>query len=383
VASEDEVCESLLGLNVHEILLSAEGVLLLYGDGGSTKTTLSVDLAVHAAAGLAWLGLFTIPRPLTVVLLENEGSRATFRLKLRGKAATWTGPPFIERVYVYTDPWPEFSFADESLSAGLAQFLAERNVDLLIAGPLVELGARGAGTPDDVTEFGRHLNHFRAQVGRPLAIVLLHHENKGRDVSGAWSRFPDSLVRVTSEEHGRTDLHFRKTRHSSRTHGAKLTLRWLVDEEGFEVVNSDFRDRAAEQAVRDADALAWLVNYVSELPGLARGRVEQAFQDRHGGHGRNVARRVIDRQLQLAASPPPPDENGEKILLVAGPGARPHGTYLYVFDSFSPPATQLFGENGDNRQPLVSRHSPPPIGIGGEAARSGERSSGETEWNRP
>jgi hypothetical protein len=58
--------------------LIAEGsAAILYGDGGTGKTTIAVDLGCHLAAGDDWLGIL-VPRPVRVLLLEAEGPRPQF-----------------------------------------------------------------------------------------------------------------------------------------------------------------------------------------------------------------------------------------------------------------------------------------------------------------
>jgi hypothetical protein len=384
IAAEEEACESLLGVEGDETLLPADGCMLVYGDAGSGKTTLSLDLAAHAAAGMPWLDLLTIPRPLTVAMIENEGSRPRHRLKLRRKSETWEGPPFVERVHIYADPWGEFTFADDRCRESLAAFLNENEVDLLIAGPLVELGASGAGTPDDVSTFSGYIADLRHRLDRRLGLVLIHHENKAGDVSGAWSRLPDTLVQVQELERERTALYFRKARHSSRAHGARVTLAWITESEGFKVVDSDFDDRDTERSQEDAEALAWIVEYAAEQSGLPRGKVEIAYQEAHDGKGRNRARRVIDRQIQLAADPTEATRTGEPILLAVISGENRTGKHVYPADHpCSPLAAPPTGENGEHPDPLDARRSPPPIGIGGEVASTGEHPNGETPNHTP
>ena len=144
---------------------------------------------------------------------------------MAGTAASWSGrprhgrgPSFAERVYVHSSPWAQFSFADESCRAELAAFVSEHDVDLVIAGPLAELGAKGAGTPDDVTAFAGLVSDFRSRAARPVALLVIHHENKGQDISGAWGRWPDTIFRFSLQGRGRTVVRIRKARHS----------RWLI-----------------------------------------------------------------------------------------------------------------------------------------------------------
>jgi hypothetical protein len=88
-----------------------------------------------------------VPRPLVVLVIENEGPRGPFRRKLARKCESWTGEGFAERVHVLEDPWARFSFAEERHRAELGAFVDAAEVDLIVCGPLAALGAVGGGTP--------------------------------------------------------------------------------------------------------------------------------------------------------------------------------------------------------------------------------------------
>lgn len=50
ISIEEPTAEPLLGSKT-ETLLPADGMLLMYGDGGAGKTTLTIDMAAHLGAG--------------------------------------------------------------------------------------------------------------------------------------------------------------------------------------------------------------------------------------------------------------------------------------------------------------------------------------------
>ena len=60
---------------------------------------------------------------------------------------------------------------------------------------------------------------MKAATSRPYAEWLVHHTNKQGDVSGAWTRVPDTLLHVQGRGNGRAGLRVEKSRHSSRWHG--------------------------------------------------------------------------------------------------------------------------------------------------------------------
>jgi hypothetical protein len=358
---EEASAEPLFGAS-DETVLAAGGTLLMYGDGGTSKTTLSIDAMAHAAAGIPWLGI-EVARPLRVLLVENEGPRGPFRAKLERKLRSWTGRPFAANVFVLEEPWAGFSFANEAHREQLAGHAVEHAIDVLVANPLATLGVEGGGTPDDVRVFDAHLAKFRRLVERPIALWLVHHENKAGDVSGAFERMPDTLVHVRLEGRERSRVHWRKVRWSSSLHNAGWTLRWLPECEGFELIDAE-EETATVKAAKLEAATAWIVGYVDEHPGDSRSAVETAFFAEHGKGGRTLARRAID--AQLTASTP---------LLATGPGRAANGVYLYpASEASSPLAAPLFGEHGeqgsDPEAGPVLASSPPP-------RRGGERGNGE------
>jgi hypothetical protein len=351
-----------------ETVVAAGGRIFFYGDGGTSKTTVSVDAAAHGASGTAWLGI-AVPRPLRFLVIENEGPRGKFREKLERKQSTWTGPPFAHNVFVLEEPWARFSFAIEPHRVQLAAFVREHEIDVVMANPVAEIGHEGGGTPDDVSRFGALADSFIRLAGRPVALWLVHHENKGGDVSGAWERWPDTLVHVRLEGREKSVLHWRKVRWSSELHNTRMTLRWLTESAGFAVEDAG-ENTAIKKAAEIEQATAWIVDHVTAHPGLARSKIEEAYHDAHNG-GRNRAREAIDAQLARLSEW---NEGGEHLpLLATGSGAAKNGTYLYPFsEARSPLAVPLFGEHGEqNENPAPGRplaSSPPPRRAASESA---------------
>jgi hypothetical protein len=102
---------------------------------------------------------------------------------------------------------------------------------------------RDAGTLQEVVAFMELVVDLRRLCGRPLTVVLLHHENKAGAVSGAWEGSGDTLLHVRSGGNGHTVLHVQKARWDAERHGKPLKLAW-ADGEGFELEGD--RDLLAE-----------------------------------------------------------------------------------------------------------------------------------------
>ena len=239
-AVEEPGAEPLVG-EAGEAVVPEGGDVMLYGDGGASKTTLGLDLGVHLAAADPWLGI-PVTRPATVLLVEAEGPRPLFRDKVQRKIAAWNGSDLGGRLLVLERPWADFRFPD---AAEIADLIGERQVDVLIVGPLTRVGMEELGTLQQVRDFMAEVDRFRERSGRRLTVFLVHHENKGGSVSGAWEGAGDTLLHAQVHAPGKTTLTFQKARWSSRWHKQTLELDW-TEGEGFEVVEEPARDLGAE-----------------------------------------------------------------------------------------------------------------------------------------
>jgi hypothetical protein len=232
VSVDEPGADALLG-DADNVLIPQGGDVMIYGDGGAGKTTLGVDLAFHLAAGDDWCGI-PIPHPVNVGIIENEGPRALFRQKLRRKRESWAGSPLDGRLHVLDLPWAHFTFSDDDHRAWLASAVAELELDLGFVGPLTRLGMNESGTLQDTRDFSALVADVRVRADRPVTFAIVHHENKGGQVSGAWEGAGDTLLHVQAQGHGRTRLVVQKARWASSWHGKGLQLVW-ADGESFTV----------------------------------------------------------------------------------------------------------------------------------------------------
>jgi hypothetical protein len=382
-AGEEASGETLMGAP-GEAILAADGTFMAYGDGGAGKTTLQADAALHLASGTSWLG-FDVPRPVRVALIENEGPRGMVPTKLAQKIAGWNGASFAGNVHVLEEPWAAFSLANAGHCTQLADFCDSNEIDLLMLGPVASSGMIGAGTPDDIEAHAQRLTALRRELAQPLAIWLTHHENKAGDVSGAWERLPDTLLHVRAGENGGvTLLHWRKVRWGPSVHGSKMTLRWLADTAGYELV--DAGAAAAKRQAELEEATEWLKTYIAEHPGAAKTDVVNTYAEDRPKGARARIREAIDNALEELADAFPSDaENGKHTKwLQTGPGKAANGIYLYPATQTSLPlAAPPDGNHGNHTLPLSQtpqeRESLPLAAAYKEAAASGKQRAGSPE----
>jgi len=253
-----------------DCLLPVGALGFLDGAGGSGKSTLAIHATAHLGAERrdpdkdreAWLGIPVRPEPVRVAFIENEGPRDRFRDKVQSFSEDWHRQgqtDFLANVVFLEEPWGDFSFADEGLRRELREFVVESRVELLVANPLGRLGMAGVGTPEEVQAF---VGLLRAVgMGDDLAVLLLHHPNKQGQLSGAWDRDPDLILRLSSDPYKRrTTLRFAKTRWGDGGR-APLPLLWLPPDSGVGytvVAQGSVQARAASRADKRAAVLAFV-----------------------------------------------------------------------------------------------------------------------------
>jgi hypothetical protein len=268
-ATDEPAAGALLGTDEAN-LIPEGGDVMIYGDGGAGKTTLAIDLACHLAAGRDWIGI-PVPRAIRVLLIENEGPRPLLRRKLRRKRDAW-GDDLGDRIHVYEEPWRQFTLATESWRQELAQQIIACEIDVLIAGPLARIGMDEAGTLAQVRAFAGLVEDLRGRCARPLAVILIHHENKAGDVSGAWEGSGDTLLHVKAAGNGHTVVTVQKARWSSEHSQTTMKLAWTAGE-GFAPEDGE-RDLLAEIVLLLLDG-KWRT--VREIAATSKGGIGASF----------------------------------------------------------------------------------------------------------
>lgn len=226
-------------------LMMPGSLMLLAGIGGAGKTTLSLHMMAHFAAGLPWFGI-EVARPIRCVVIENEGPHDPYVEKVKEFAArfnrcTCSGDPhggdaFLDNVFFQDAPWGKFTFEDKGLAAELRAQVIGTESDLVIANPLGRLGMRGAGTPEETRAFLQLLSD--AGLGEDFAALLLHHLAKVQSatplvqqVSGDWGPHPDTIMVMESAGERRSKLSFGKVRWGDQGR-TPMILDWLTDPNG-------------------------------------------------------------------------------------------------------------------------------------------------------
>jgi len=247
-AERDEDAPPLLGDGNGGAIIPPEGLVVVAGQPGVGKTTVVLDLVAHLASGREWLGM-DVPRPLRVLLVENEGPRQMFRRKIERKLAGW-GHALEAEVWIHTWRWGLFSLADSEARAELGAFAFDHAVDVVVGDPLGTLGAAGPGGPDETRRFVVTL----LEMGLPSAWVFVHHFRKDptpdevNQLSGAWAGHLDALLLVKPRRRNdEVRLSFPKLRWAEKTR-PPLVLGYVANTQALELLGEE---GAGELQVRE------------------------------------------------------------------------------------------------------------------------------------
>ena len=281
VATRSELPPALIG-DDEDVLLPAAGFLILGGKGGKGKTTLMVDAAFHLAAGCDWLG-FTVPRPLRVLIIENEGPQEMFRRKLEAKRKSWEGE-IVGAIFIYTLDWGALDLRDQDKLDRLRKFVDENRIDIVFADPLDSCGLDGVGSPEDT----RNFMALAKDVGmhRTVAFWFLHHPRKEKsddeleELSGAWGGRPDTVLMLSVLAGERSRLGIPKVRWGRSGKRPALILSFDADTEGFELVaeEGEERDYGSEIAELLKDGKLRVVDEIMAAIGASRGKVKLVLE---------------------------------------------------------------------------------------------------------
>jgi hypothetical protein len=257
-----------------DLFLGTGTLTIVYGPEGSGKSTFSIDAMALLASGSDWLGI-DVARPVRFCIVENEGGAGLFQQKLADRAQHWGEPDnWLDNVFVFAEPWGAFSFAHADHRQQLREFCIDQDVDIVLANPLLGVGARGSGKPDETSAFIEALKEIG--LWKDLGFWLLHHENKVGQISGDWGRHPDLLISLARDgDAARTKLHWQKTRWVTLpTDERPLTqlLGWKPEHHGYELLD------VTMIAVSDDEILERVDAYLDEHPWTSKTKIREGVQ---------------------------------------------------------------------------------------------------------
>jgi hypothetical protein len=178
-------------------LLPLDQVTILYGDGGTGKSTLAVGLAVSVQEGVALLDRW-IPRRAPILYLDWEAGRASINRRVRGVAMGANIPRVVTIDYLNCRRRGAlYSFAED-----VARIVDQRGYGLVVVDSIgMAAGTAGEGT--DANESAIRLFSAFGFIG--TTILAIDHVNRAdADTASRRSRpygsiYKSNLARATFE----------------------------------------------------------------------------------------------------------------------------------------------------------------------------------------
>lgn len=281
IVREREYAAPLLADADGRAVIGRNSLTLLGALGGHGKTTFFIDLALHLAAGVNYPP-YTVPSPVSILLIENEGPEDLFAAKLEARLASF--PHELKaRLDVCVYDWGGFSLrADEARKRLTREIAADPGYDLVFGDPLDSLGIEGVGSPEDTRKFLELMKE--TGLNKRTAWWLNTHPRKEEtrealnEISGAWGGKPDAVLLLRMLDDDRTQIRQPKLRWAKRGKGPTLLLGFDPETEAFTFLG--------EESEVERDYLAEIAALLEEQPW--RTPKEIAAPKTDGGIGANV-----------------------------------------------------------------------------------------------
>lgn len=190
----------------HERRFLAKGrAMLLIGPSGIGKSTLTMSMAIHAAAGVSWHGL-TFRKPLRVLVVQAENDKGDLAEMFKGTMGNQhvfaslgkAGIAAVGKNLMFRDC---DDMVGERFTHWLEEVLRELKADLVVVDPILSY------IGDDISQQKVSANFFRNGFGPMLArtgcmALLIHHTGKPKDAKSmtGWSEADMSHLGLGSSD---------------------------------------------------------------------------------------------------------------------------------------------------------------------------------------
>jgi hypothetical protein len=238
VALEREQREPMLADSDGRAVIGFRSLVLVGALGGHGKTTWSLDLFLHMVAGIDYPP-FRVPRPVSILIVENEGPEELFAAKLESRLEHF--PHELKaRLDVCVFDWGGFSLSDATHRNRLVREIADKGYDLVFGDPLDSLGIEGVGSPDDTRKFLALMKE--TGLNKTVAWWLNTHPRKEEtkealnEIAGAWGGKPDTVFLLRLLDGDRTQIRQPKLRWARRGKGPTVLFAFDPDTEAFTFV---------------------------------------------------------------------------------------------------------------------------------------------------
>ncbi len=175
-------------------LISNSSLNVFYGEAGSKKTYMALNMAVAVANGLDWLGFTTKKSPVLIIDEESGEKRLSRRLNevMKGYNCKSSGQLyFISLAGFKLDKKEDVKVIESEIS--------KTNSKLVIFDALADIMDGDENSKKDVQPVMNNLRKIADNTDS--SIILIHHANKGGGYRGssAIKASSDLMIQVTSD----------------------------------------------------------------------------------------------------------------------------------------------------------------------------------------
>jgi hypothetical protein len=155
------------------------------------KSFFTLEMAYALANGKPFLGLFKVPEPRTVLLIQEESGRAAFKERMRRASIAYGNS---ENLFVISNK--PFNLEAAAGYERLKMEVAKLRPAMLILDPLSSFVRGDQNSAQNMGDFVRSLIDLRNEFN--MAIVIVHHSKKtnAKDFRGSSALYASSEVTI-------------------------------------------------------------------------------------------------------------------------------------------------------------------------------------------
>ncbi len=266
-----------------ETFVPTGGAVLIYAVPKLLKTWIALDLAIAAACGQDFLGRFSVPKPVRVLLVQIEDRAVELQKRLLNIVTANGSLPAQGMLHII--PRRSLNLMDEACRKEFHKVLAQVRPDIVILDVFRRFFRGDVNSPKESAEFLEILDEFRDKYG--CAIVLVHHARKdtkgamqthalGSTYLAAWA---DVLIQITNKQTQGDSISV-ELEIESKSGSEPDPVRVVFNPNGSPILVAEAGGRDNElERVRAALKDKWTVKEVASLLGDSAAKAQRRVED--------------------------------------------------------------------------------------------------------
>jgi len=173
------------------------GRTIVYGDGGTGKTTIIMDLAIAVASNGLMLKQFPVHKFGPVLFVSTEGSILDNRDRVMTRIRSHGVDPSLVQFYFCQEPFDMDNPADV---AELRSYMQDLQPRMVVWDPLDSFIRGDENSAKETKQLRRKADDIIHDF--QTSLLVIHHENKQGGIRGssAWKDWTDTELHVTVKE---------------------------------------------------------------------------------------------------------------------------------------------------------------------------------------